>query len=179
MCETTSTWLWFREISTKGARPPPRTWRWPCPFTTRTARSWRWGTVNVHRRCGSSEFWMGFGRFFQKVCWNVCFSSSVKGSQICFVFDWLKSVSALQKSNVPHSQICFPNQAKVWRFNLRKNVKSPFFFFSFLFFLVNPADNVKTFFPVCLLICCDCCERFADTSKSRETMTSMITGFQL
>lgn len=39
MFETTSTWLWFRGILTRGTRPHPRTWRWPCLFTMRTARN--------------------------------------------------------------------------------------------------------------------------------------------
>lgn len=42
MCETTSTWLWFRGILTKGVRQPPKTLRWPCRFMMRTARSSRY-----------------------------------------------------------------------------------------------------------------------------------------
>lgn len=40
-CETTSTSPWFRETLTKGVRPHPKTWRWPCLFMTRKAKSLR------------------------------------------------------------------------------------------------------------------------------------------
>ena len=42
MCGMTSTWLWFRATLTREARPLPKTWRWPCLCTTRTARNWRY-----------------------------------------------------------------------------------------------------------------------------------------
>lgn len=40
--ETTSTWLWFRGILTRGVRQLPKTLRWPCLFMTRTAKNSRY-----------------------------------------------------------------------------------------------------------------------------------------